>query len=298
MDTDLFFAKVHRKLYQWAQPRLMPMQLGALQRRNEQTRDAVVEASGPVVSLTTHGARCDNVHLAIESIAWGWRKPSRLILWLDDARRFNDLPASLRRLQQRGLEIELTDNFGPHTKYYPYVASQPSHDVPLVTADDDIVYPRWWLKRLIAAHAMWPDQICCYRAHVVALSPADGTGDGAILQYSDWPPCESREPQCRHFATGVSGVIYPPSFLDFLRRHGDAFRPCCPKADDIWLHAMALRAGLRVRQLGRLPRHFEVLPGTHQFGLVHSNGFDGGNDRQIAVTYEPADLRKMAGAGE
>ena len=85
-----------------------------------------------------------------------------------------------------------------------------------------------------------------------------------------------------------------PQFLDFMHAQGDAFKACCPKADDIWLHAMALRAGLRVRQLGRLPRYFEGLPGTHDQGLVHFNSFNGGNDRQVAATYVADDLRKMA----
>jgi len=293
MDTELLITKIHRKLVYRLAPKLVPLQVRALQRRNDTSDEKVVAPGGPVVSLTTYGPRIDTVHLTIESIGRGQRKPSQLMLWLDDAQRFHNLPESLHRLKRRGLEIGLTQNLGPHTKYYPYVASKASHSVPLVTADDDIVYPRWWLRRLCAAHASWPDQICCYRAHMVALGGAGSSTH--ILPYRDWPPCQSREPQWRHFGTGVSGVIYPPRFLDFLHAQGDAFRHCCPKADDIWLHAMALRAGLPVRQLGRLPRYFEGLPGTHDQGLVHFNSFSGGNDQQIGATYTAADLRKMAG---
>jgi hypothetical protein len=291
MDIDLLISKIHRKLVYRLAPRLVPGQVRALQRLNETATGPVVAPGGPVVSLTTYGPRIDTVHLTIESIGRGRLKPSRLILWLDDAARFKDLPEGLRRLKARGLEVYLTDNLGPHTKYYPYVASQAHHEVPLVTADDDIVYPRWWLRRLWEAYRAAPDQISCYRAHVVALQDPDGT---AIRPYREWPPCGSREPRWRHFATGVSGVIYPPQFLDFMHAQGDAFKACCPKADDIWLHAMALRAGLRVRQLGRLPRYFEGLPGTHDQGLVHFNSFNGGNDRQVAATYVADDLRKMA----
>jgi len=296
MDIDLLLTKVQRKLVYRLAPRLVPMQVKALQKRNESSAEPVVAPGGPVVSLTTYGPRIDTVYLTIESIGRGQLKPSRLVLWLDDARRFNDLPEGLKRLQARGLEIYLTDNLGPHTKYYPYVASKAQHDAPLVTADDDIVYPRWWLQRLSDAYRAAPDQISCYRAHVVALDVESGRAGGgvtAIRPYGNWPPCDSREPRWRHFATGVSGVIYPPHFLDFMHAQGDAFKACCPKADDIWLHAMALRAGLRVRQIGRLPRYFEGLPGTHDQGLVHFNSFSGGNDRQIAATYVAADVQKM-----
>ena len=297
MDIDLLISKIHRKLVYKFAPRLVPGQVKALQRLNETSTESIVAPGGPVVSLTTYGPRIDTVHLTIESIGRGQLKPSRLTLWLDDERRFKDLPEGLRRLQARGLEVHLTDNLGPHTKYYPYVASKPHHEVPLVTADDDIVYPRWWLRRLWNAYRAAPEQISCYRAHVVALEdPAQGAArdEATIRPYRDWPPCGSREPRWRHFATGVSGVIYPPRFLDFMHAQGDAFKAVCPKADDIWLHAMALRAGLRVRQLGRLPRYFEGLPGTHDQGLVHFNSFNGGNDRQIAATYVASDLRKMA----
>ena len=295
MDAELLFAKIHRKLVYQIAPRLVPLQVRALQRANETSNEQLLSETGPVVSLTTHGPRIETVHLTIESLGRGRQKPSRLILWLDDAGRFRDLPEGLRRLQRRGMEVLLTDNFGPHTKYYPYVASLAKHSVPLVTADDDVIYPRWWLQRLCAAHAAWPDEICCYRAHVVALSDKDG--EPSILPYRSWPPCRSREPKRRHFATGVSGVIYPPRFLDFLHAQRNGFVHCCPKNDDIWLHAMALHAGLCVRQLGRLPRYFEGLPGTQDQGLVHSNSFGGGNDKQAAATYLAPAIRKMVDEG-
>src|ERR1700728_2535296 len=55
---------------------------------------------GAVVSLTTYGKRVRVVHLAIESIARGKTKPSRLILWLDDAALIANLPRPLLRLER------------------------------------------------------------------------------------------------------------------------------------------------------------------------------------------------------
>jgi len=315
MDYDLLLAKISRKLNSWLEPWCLPRRLRFLQWLNETGIERIVEPGGPIVSLTTYGPRLNSVHLTIESIGCGRRKPSRLILWLDDERRFKDLPDGVRRLQTRGLEVCLAPNLGPHTKYYPYVASLSVHTVPLVTADDDIIYPRQWLDSLWRAYVTEPSKINCYRAHVVALgsippkvipqstetSPLEGGGQDSgrlvILPYRVWPPCQSRESSWRHFATGVSGVIYPPRFLEFLRAQGLGFKNCCPKADDVWLHAMALRAGMRIRQIGRLPRHFPVVPDTQVQGLVHFNSFNGGNDHQISETYVESDLEKMAGGG-
>ena len=137
------------------------------------SRPATGDPHAPVVSLTTYGMRSRTVHLAVESIARGRVKPSRLILWIDEPELLQRPSAHLRRLQDRGLEIRLTANFGPHKKYYPYVSSQPHHLTALVTADDDALYPTYWLAELTDSHGAQPDQIHCYRARVIAFAGAE-----------------------------------------------------------------------------------------------------------------------------
>lgn len=256
--------------------------------RNRFSGQTLLSQHGPVVSLTTHGPRLRTVYFTLESIGLGVLLPSRLVLWLDDPAAIAKLPAALKRLQARGLEIRLTQNYGPHTKYYPALdlLAHQEH-MPLVTADDDILYPRHWLEGLSQAHAQYPRCINAYRAHVIAFS-----GD-ALAPYSLWGPCLTTSPSFRHFATGVSGVIYPPIMLKQLREAGSAFMGSCPKADDLWLHCIALRAGLPVRQINPVPIHFPVVPSTQHVGLMHSNLFGGANDQQIQNLYQPADLRKL-----
>lgn len=82
---------------------------------------SIVSSTPVVVSLTSYGERTGKVFYTIESIADGELLPSRIILWLDNEQLFNHLPPELKRLQSRGLEIFLTKNYGPHTKYFPYV---------------------------------------------------------------------------------------------------------------------------------------------------------------------------------
>jgi hypothetical protein len=188
----------------------------------------------------------------------------------------------------RGLEVRLTENYGPHTKYFPYVMSEAEHRVALVTADDDIIYPRGWLRRLAMEGRRTPEMVVCYRAHEMALEPS-----GRPRPYNSWMPCESKLARPMNFATGVSGVLYPPTYLNFAREQSDAFRAVCPRADDIWLHVLALRGGFAVRQLGRLPRHFPVIANTQHLGLVNSNNFANGNDPQIAAAYTESDLSKL-----
>ncbi len=254
---------------------------------NRISRASLLAPRGPAVCLTTHGARLAKVHLTIESIGAGHLLPSRLILWLDDPTALAELPDALRRLLRRGLEIHLCGNHGPHTKYYPYVATQPLGRLPMVTADDDMLYPRHWLSTLMQAHTAQPAIVHAWRAKVVPV-----TADG-IAPYGEWRDCGNTRPSLRHFAEGVSGVIYPTRLLAALRDAGEGFITVCPRADDVWLHAQALRAGIRVRQLHDKARDFPCIPGTEAMGLMHGNVAGQGNDEQIRCTYQTDDLRRL-----
>lgn len=256
------------------------------------SRISVLDPRGPVVSLTTYGARAGSVYLVIESIGKGTLRPSRLMLWVDEPDLFHRPPASLRRLQARGLEILLCENLGPHKKYYPFVASQDSFPQPLVTADDDILYPRYWLEGLAQGHRESPGTINCYRARVVSMKGRE------FAPYRDWPLCTETLPSVRHVANGCSGVIYPPEFLYELKRAGEAFRECCPKADDLWLHVNEIRSGYKIRQMSETPLHFPLLPGTQTSGLQVQNVGQDGNDRQIRATYLEADMALLLHAEE
>jgi hypothetical protein len=250
-------------------------------------RTAITRPGGPVVSLTSYGTRIRTVFLAIESIARGRVLPSRMILWIDDQAVFGSLPAAIRRLAQRGLEVRLCKNYGPHKKYYPYLESLEKVEVPLVTADDDIIYPHYWLERLVEAFHQFPDVVNCYRARVIVLN------QGAIATYNSWELARSTKSRFRHCAGNGAGAIYPLALQRALKLEGTAFLNCCPKADDLWLHVQALRAGYRVRQISRKLFPLVSIPGTQGTALFHHNQENGGNDRQIEITYRSSDIDRL-----
>lgn len=253
--------------------------LVAMVTRNLFSRRPIVGESPVVVSLTSYGARTSTVHLTVESIGRGELKPARVILWLDSADEMREAARRrpIIRLQKRGLELMVSEKIGPHSKYYPYVLSATSHQLPLVTADDDILYPRTWLSRLYGAYKSDPRSIHCYRAHTVSFA------QGELIPYMEWPPVETKMPRHSSFLTGVSGVIYPPEFLDFLHASGKAFLQSAPKADDVWINSRAVIAGFRVAQIENSPVHFPVTIGTQREALWRHNA--DGNDIQIRQTY-------------
>lgn len=253
-------------------------------------RSRLSGGQGPVVSLTTHGPRLSFVHLTLESIARGALRPRRTILWVNDEAVCARPPAPLRRLIRRGLEVRLAENFGPHTKYYPYVEDAEAFTGPLVTADDDTIYPRSWLQGLAHAHDAHPDVISCYRARQMWFD-----GD-RLAPYGTWQLVASDDASFLHFATGVSGAVYPVRMLTALRERGRAFVALCPAADDIWLNQTALTIGMPVRLVDGVSRDFPLVEETQADALWYSNWLGGRNDEQLAATYSARDLKGLLDA--
>ena len=258
--------------------------------RNRWSRKSILDPSGPVLSLTTHSYRLERVFYAIESIARGRRKPSQIHLWITDEESYLRLPSTLQRLRERGLQIHLTEDLGPHSKYYSYVKVANEFALPLVTADDDVIYPRHWLQELIAGYEGNSSAIHCLRAHRMRLT---NTPKIRLLPYNSWTPCEDKYPSHLNFITGVSGAIYPPDYLKCLNQHGKAFMQCCPTSDDIWLTAVALRGGFKVAQLKDKPGNFFGIPRTQMKRLYDFNVLLGGNQIQLMRTFSELDLAAL-----
>jgi hypothetical protein len=261
---------------------------------NVVSRRSILDPAGPDVSLTSYGRRVHLVFLAIESIARGTRRPSRVILWLDDQRYLASPPRSLRRLERRGLEIRASANYGPHTKYFPYARSKSSHAVPVVTADDDWMVPARWLETLLAAHSADPRAVVAHRAHLITV-----TG-GSIAPYGTWGEAIRSVTSPQHFSTGCMGQLLPAHILDSLRDAGESFRDSTPHNDDVWIHHLALESGTGVRPVGQLDEsEFAPIRGGGLGGvepLFHSNVIGGRNDSQIAATYSRRGVEAVVAA--
>jgi len=120
---------------------------------------------------------------------------------------------------------------------------------------------------------------------------------GRLAPYNEWRPCEDTQPSHLNFITGVSGVIYPPGYLKYLKQQGGAFTQSCPYDDDIWLGVNALRSGFKVAQVGSQPRLFPTIPGSQKERLYTINVLSGLNQAQLRRTYSDADLMALQDCG-
>ncbi|SEM83614.1 hypothetical protein E3O25_05090 [Cryobacterium sp. TMT1-3] len=261
------------------------LRLAALRLSNRLSRRSVTGSGAVVVNLTSYGHRIDLVFYALETIAAGRIRPRRLILWLDDAATLANPPATLRRLQRRGLEIRSCPNFGPHKKQYPYALTGPT--LPLVAADDDVLYPRRWLAELLEAAAQHPLDVTGQRAHTITFE-----GD-RVAPYARWVAARGTTFSFRTLCTGVSGIYYPLGLLQALRAEGDHFLRVAPRADDLWVYAVAVRHGIRAGQVGEQQAEYPAIPGSQRGTLYRQNVTEGGNDAQFAACVGERERERM-----
>ncbi|MFC7431117.1 MULTISPECIES: hypothetical protein [unclassified Agrococcus] len=256
-----------------------------LAERNRTSTRSIVDPTSPVtVTMTSHGRRVDRAWTALESIADGAALPARIVLSLSptDAR---GIGPELQRLVARGLEVlEVEQQLGVHTKWYPISEDL---ETPLVTSDDDQLYPRDWLADLIRVHREHPDDVVVHRAHVIGLT------DDEVDPYLRWHPCMTVEPSPRHFGTSVSGQLFPVAVHRAGRASGTRFLEVAPSNDDIWLHAAALEIGASVRQVRPAPANYDFVPDTQIEGLYQGNVMGGRNDEQMAATYGAVALARL-----
>ncbi len=195
-----------------------------------------------IVSLTSFPERIGYVHKTIYSLFNQDYKPDLIVLCLTTIQFPNrelDLPEEILELQKLGLTIEwVNEDIRSYKKLIPIMEKYP--DDIIVTADDDLYYPRYWLQRLMESYQKYPNEIHC---HLVTPLKKNGTQVSSIKRYNALIDTASYNNKI----LGGSGTLYPPGSLhgDVLKR--ELFLKLAPTSDDIWFWAMALRNGTKIR---------------------------------------------------
>ncbi|WP_191965285.1 glycosyltransferase family 2 protein [Marinobacter halotolerans] len=231
------------------------------------------------ISLTSHSYRVDRVHLTIQSLMDQELKADRISLYLDDSDfDASNLPKDLINLTDRGLKISYKKPIGPYNKLIPALKEYPNDLI--VTVDDDLIYPRSFLRKLYESYIRDPNFIHCYRMHYMKFGD-----NGKLARYKNWD-LESGiiEPGLLVFPTGVGGVLYPPNSLNDEVFNEEAFLALAPGADDIWFKAMSLLNRVQCKKVeSDIMNHKNVITirDTQEIALHHENLRNDKNDLKI-----------------
>ncbi|CAM5205863.1 hypothetical protein CDEF62S_06103 [Castellaniella defragrans] len=159
------------------------------------------------VSLTSYPARFETLHLTLISILTQSIAPDRIVLWV----AYEDisiLPSKVTQLTKYGLEIKECKDLRSYTKIIPMLRESPNEFI--ITADDDIYYPREWLSQLVHSYLEDPIKVICHRGHLIRFAES-----GLPLPYNSWQidtPQQLDSPFV--LQTGVGGVLYAPETFD------------------------------------------------------------------------------------
>lgn len=225
-----------------------------------------------IVSLTSFSNRLKKVSYTVESIFAQKIQPERLILWVyeGDCSNFDNLPRSLKAQSKRGLEVQfINEDLGPHKKYYYSMKKFPNKSI--ITVDDDVIYHKDVLNRLIYFHKKFPDLIIANRVREIRFI------NGSPISYKFWNHARNSGESMDFLPIGANGILYPPNSLYNDWNQSKLFMSLAPYADDLWLKVMSLMNKRTVYFTGYLKNHREIL-NTQEHSLSKINTGELRND--------------------
>lgn len=242
--------------------------------------------NGFIVSLTSYGKRVRFSFLTIESIFNQSLKPSAIILWLYK----EDQPVGiwlkiLQRQISRGLTVRYVDRDVRSYKKLSFVLDDPfvvegGLIKYIVTADDDVFYPYYWLDLFNEYYKKNKPAVLCYRGRNIMIE-----NDNVITPYNTWT-LATKETSILHniLPTGVSGICYPINSLDSAIYDFDMIDRLCPYADDIWYKMVTTKNSFNSEIVVDKSVHFTPVFTGFTKGLEKFNVINKLNDDQFIAT--------------
>lgn len=195
-----------------------------------------------VVSLTSFPSRMKSLHMVLDSLFNQTIVPKHIYLYLAES-QFNGIDSVSKQIldfQSKGLRIFFVKNIYQYKKYV--FLQNLNRDMPVITIDDDVIYPPTMIEKLLTFHEKFPDAVVGNRVHQITYD-----AQGNINPYSLWKKeCVATLPSHDNFATGVGGVLYPKNFIDSDCINERLILGCAPYADDVWLKINAIKRDIKV----------------------------------------------------
>jgi len=188
----------------------------------------------PIISLTSISGRSKQVEQTVKSILDQSVKPHSVNLYVSDEPYLIDkgIPANsddLKRMADLGVNVYQVKNIGPYRKQIPLIvqlrASSAHRRTPIITIDDDVIYPPDILERLMARLEK-DEAVVAHRGREISFE------DKYLASYMSFPP-PSDNSNHLNIGTGKNGIAYRLGYFPTMPE--DFVGPVlAPTADDIW----------------------------------------------------------------
>jgi len=286
MTPITFARKAVRKLYSIG---ATPLYSSFLHKRNRNGIKKVSGVSGPIISLTSYHKRFNILYLTIESlINQNYANDYQIVVTIsdEDVDIYGGLPDNISSQINRGVRlIRVKENIKSHKKVF-YISNE-NEKSPIITVDDDILYPNWWLSEILNNASFEPDCVLAFRGHHIIRDENE-----IIFDYGLWfnksDQITTSFSKCSFLPTGTSGVYYPVGSLKGLESTKNDFLELCPHADDLWLKYITTVNGFKAKRIRKRNVHFLCSDLSDSLHTV--NVHNGGNDIQFKKIIEHSEI--------
>lgn len=229
-----------------------------------------------IVSLTSYKERFSTLDICLKSLLNQTLLPDHLILYLNKEEK-EDVPVSIKKLEQYGLEIEFVDrDLKPHKKYY-YAMKEYPNDI-VITVDDDVIYSKYLIESLYKTYKKFPNCVVAARAHEIVFK------NKKIKNYLDWNWSSniSNKPSFLFMGTGVGGILYPPHLLNLNLLLNLNYIKKYINVDDLWLKTVEIMSNIPVVICdAKIDRERIDIPYVQGVGLAQQNVNGSGNNANL-----------------
>jgi hypothetical protein len=245
-----------------------------------------------IVSLTTIPSRINKVYLVIETLLQQSLKPDYIILWLSETEFSNkslkNMNRYTRRLihqKKRGLKINFCKDIRSYTKILYSLKHYP--EAIVVSADDDLYYPKNWLKDLYNSYLKNPNFVHCHVAFWIRKSSSN-----TLLTYTQWltPHDKFQGPSFNIFPWTGQGCLFPPGSLHSEVFNEEVFLKISPYHDDAWFKAMSILNNVPSKRVNSISKLLQHVRGSQTKTLCSTNVDLNQFDPQVEAIFKKYDL--------
>lgn len=239
-----------------------------------------------IISLTTISSRISRIYEVINSLLSQKSHVevevrlyvSREGFMLDQGIKNIPDTLSILSMQSNQFKIFFVENSGPYRKIIPVLKDSYLGLIEcdyVVTADDDTLYPDYWLQSLVNINNKF-DCVVAYRGRRIS------TNSRGFTPYETWQHSDESllRPSYNTLGTGKDGILYKPNYFHDDVLDLEAALKIAPNADDLWLKYYTTINGARsVLVSSTLTNSFYDLGRYDDNTLYRKINKDGGNDK-------------------